>query len=49
MCLADRSQLKHRMILGRNFLRLGFIVNPSRQCIHTMIRSKDRIEMGSMD
>ena len=49
MCLADRSQLKHRMILGRNFLRLGFIVNPSRQCIHTMIRSDDRLEMGSME
>jgi len=49
MCLADRSQLKHRMILGRNFLRLGFIVNPSRQCIHTMIRSDDRVEMGSME
>ena len=49
VCLADRSQLKHRMILGRNFLRLGFVVNPSRQCIHTMIRSEDRIEMGSMD
>lgn len=49
VCLADRSQLKHRMILGRNFLRLGFIVNPSRQCIHSMIRSEDRVEMGSMD
>ena len=49
VCLADRSTLKHRMILGRNFLRLGFIVNPSRQCIHTMIRSEERIEMGSMD
>lgn len=49
VCLADRSQLKHRMILGRNFLRLGFVVNPSRQCIHTMIRSEDRVEMGSMD
>ena len=49
VCLADRSQLKHRMILGRNFLRLGFVVNPSRQCIHTMVRSEDRVEMGSMD
>ncbi len=49
VCLADRSMLKHRMILGRNFLRLGFIVNPSRQCIHTMIRSDDRISMGSME
>ncbi|MBF92885.1 MAG: ATP-dependent zinc protease [Euryarchaeota archaeon] len=49
VCLADRSKLKHRMILGRNFLRLGFIVNPSRQCVHTMIRSEDRVRMGSMD
>ena len=49
ICLADRSQLKHRMILGRNFLRLGFVVNPSRQCIHTMVRSEERVEMGSMD
>ena len=49
VCLADRSQLKRRMILGRNFLRQGFIVNPSRQCIHTMVRSEDRIEMGSTD
>lgn len=49
ICLADRSQLKHRMILGRNFLRLGFVVNPARQCIHTMIRSEERVEMGSMD
>lgn len=49
ICLADRGKLKHKMILGRNFLRLGFIVNPSRQCIHTMIRSEERIKMGSMD
>ncbi|HJM13278.1 MAG TPA: RimK/LysX family protein [Candidatus Thalassarchaeaceae archaeon] len=49
ICLADRAKLKHKMILGRNFLRNGFIVNPSRQCIHTMIRSEERVEMGSMD
>ena len=49
VCLADRSMLKHRMILGRNFLRLGFIVNPSRQCIHTMVRSDERVSMGSME
>jgi len=49
VCLADRSKLKHKMILGRNFLRLGFVVNPSRQCIHTMIRSDDRVNMGSME
>ena len=42
MCLADRSRMRHRLILGRNFLRLGFIVNPSRQCVHTMIRSDVR-------
>lgn len=48
VCLADRSRLKHRMILGRNFLKLGFIVNPTRQCIHTMIRSDYRFKMDSM-
>ena len=42
MCLADRSRMRHRLILGRNFLRLGFIINPSRQCVHTMIRSDGR-------
>ncbi|MFQ3321869.1 MAG: hypothetical protein ACI9O1_000969 [Candidatus Thalassarchaeaceae archaeon] len=31
------------MILGRNFLRNGFIVSPSRQCIHTMIGTEPRI------
>ena len=49
VCLADRAKLKHKMILGRNFLRLGFIVNPSRQCIHTMIRSEQRADMRSMN
>ena len=49
VCLADRAKLKHRMILGRNFLRRGFIVNPSRQCIHTMIRSDERLEMRYID
>ena len=49
VCLADRAKLKHKMILGRNFLRLGFIVNPSRQCIHTMVRSEQRVDMRSMN
>ena len=49
VCLADRAKLKHKMILGRNFLRLGFIVNPSRQCIHTMERSEQRADMRSMN
>ena len=49
VCLADRTKMKHKMILGRNFLRMGFIVDPARQCIHTMMRSKMRIRMGSMD
>ena len=49
ICMAGSSQLSHRMSRGKNFLRLSFVVNPSRQCIHTMVRSEDRIEMGSMD
>ncbi len=43
IALADRSKMKHRIILGRNFLRVGYIINPNRQCIHTMIRTKNRI------
>lgn len=43
ICLQDRSKMKHRIILGRNFLRNGFIINPSRQYMHTMIRSVPRI------
>jgi|TARA_B110000881_G_C18599101_1_gene533700 hypothetical protein len=43
VCLQNRSKMKHRIILGRNFLRNGFIVNPSRQCIHTMIRTEPRV------
>ena len=49
VCLADRTKMKHKMILGRNFLRMGFIVDPARQCIHTMMRSNMRVKMGSMD
>ena len=43
ICLQDRSKMKHRIILGRNFLRNGFIVNPSREYMHTMVRSMPRI------
>jgi len=43
ICLQDRSKMKHRLILGRNFLRNGFIVNPSREYMHTMIRTMPRI------
>ena len=49
VCLADRTKMKHKMILGRNFLRMGFIVDPARQCIHTMMRSNKRVKMGSME
>ncbi|HJM17990.1 MAG TPA: RimK/LysX family protein [Candidatus Thalassarchaeaceae archaeon] len=49
VCLADRIKLKHKMILGRNFLRLGFIVDPSKQCIYPRVKSKKRVRMGSMD
>jgi hypothetical protein len=43
ICLQDRSKMRHRIILGRNFLRNGFIVNPSREYMHTMVRSIPRI------
>jgi len=43
ICLQDRSKMRHRIILGRNFLRNGFIVNPSREYMHTMVRSMPRI------
>ena len=47
IALADRSKMKHRIILGRNFLRIGYIINPNRQCIHTMVRSKNRITIAN--
>ena len=47
ICLQDRSKMKHRIILGRNFLRNGFIVNPSREYMHTMVRSMPRIVIDS--
>jgi hypothetical protein len=45
VCLADRSSMRHRLILGRAFLRLGYIVNPSRQAIHGGNRSEDRVRI----
>ena len=47
ICLQNRSKMKHRIILGRNFLRNGFIVNPSRQCIHPIIRAQPIITINN--
>ncbi|MFQ3344018.1 MAG: ATP-dependent zinc protease family protein [Candidatus Poseidoniales archaeon] len=49
ICLQDRSKMRHRIILGRNFLRHGFIVNPSRQCMHSMVRTEPRIIINNSE
>ncbi|HJM77185.1 MAG TPA: RimK/LysX family protein [Candidatus Thalassarchaeaceae archaeon] len=49
ICLADRSSMRHRLILGRSFLRRGYIVNPSRQAIHGEDRSESRVRVDSSD
>jgi len=49
VCLADRSRMRHRLILGRSFLRLGYIVNPSRQAVHGGDRSEDRVRIKRTD
>ena len=47
MCLQDRSRMKHRLILGRRFLRGGFCIHPKRECIHSGERTVPRIMLGS--
>jgi len=37
LCLKDRSLMRHRLILGRRFLRGNFCVHPGRECIHPTI------------
>ena len=49
ICLADRSSMRHRLILGRSFLRNGYIVNPSRQVVQGAERSEDRIRIERSD
>jgi len=34
ICLADRSRMKHRLIIGRRVLRRGFAVNCGREHLH---------------
>ena len=42
LCLQDRSRMKHRIILGRRFLR-QFIIDPSLDCLHPKERTTPRI------
>ena len=46
LCLQDRSRMRHRMIIGRKFLRIGFVINPQRQCIHKKELSAPRITIN---
>ena len=42
LCLQDRSRMKHRIILGRRFLR-QFVIDPSIDCLHPKERTTPRI------
>ncbi len=42
LCLQDRSRMKHRIILGRRFLR-QFMIDPSLDCLHPKERTTPRI------
>ncbi|NDF33982.1 MAG: ATP-dependent zinc protease [Euryarchaeota archaeon] len=42
LCLQDRSRMKHRIILGRRFLR-QFIIDPSIDCLHPKERTTPRV------
>ena len=42
LCLQDRSRMKHRIILGRRFLR-QFIIDPSIDCLHPKVKTTPRI------
>ena len=46
LCLKDRSLMRHRLILGRRFLRGNFCVHPGRECIHPNNRTAPRISIG---
>ena len=46
LCLKDRSLMRHRLILGRRFLRGKFCVHPGRECIHPSDRTVPRITIG---
>ena len=46
LCLKDRSLMRHRLILGRRFLRGNFCVHPGRECIHPSNRTEPRISIG---
>ncbi len=46
LCLKDRSLMRHRLILGRRFLRGNFCVHSGRECIHPSDRTVPRISIG---
>ena len=46
LCLQDRSLMRHRLILGRRFLRGNFCVHPGQECIHPSERTVPRISIG---
>ncbi|MCH2441332.1 MAG: RimK/LysX family protein [Candidatus Thalassarchaeum sp.] len=46
LCLQDRSRMKHRLILGRRFLR-QFVIDPSGECLHPKKRTTPRIRQYS--
>lgn len=41
LCLQDRSRMRHRLILGRRFLR-EFVIDPSADCLHPKERTFPR-------
>ncbi|HJL64497.1 MAG TPA: hypothetical protein QGF70_02815, partial [Candidatus Thalassarchaeaceae archaeon] len=42
LCLQDRSRMRHRIILGRRFLK-EFVIDPSEECLHSKQRTVPRI------
>jgi len=46
LCLKDRSLMRHRLILGRRFLRGNFCVHPGRECFHPSNRTIPRVSIG---
>ena len=46
LCRKDRSLMRHRLILGRRFLRGNFCVHPGRECIHPRDKTIPRITIG---
>lgn len=41
ICLQDRSRMRHRILLGRRFLK-EFVIDPSEECLHPKQRTVPR-------